>query len=574
MQWIIATLINVLLQLLEASFRKPQHHASPKDNNAPNDSDFFSDNPRVNPDAKLAQAYKFLELAPPVSEEELKKQYKKLSLRYHPDRNGGTEESKANFQKLRACMDLVEKDVAGVDENSPDNENEEDEVDEDDYVSVMRKQQEAQEEARKRWEEMHRAREKEMQEEMERQQKQREEFQSHVKHTKQRCSKLKQNKGLTTDEARTTSHEKFEKEVAARRAAVEEAEQEEQAPKSEKTAYKPSPKHPLPLKPRDTLMECCANEVVIAMRMGLPEMAFKCMNDELPEFAREQGQALYFQGIKATPQRLKQGYFTQRLDEDGNNLFHYAIYYECYQVVNTICGQALREGYLTEILEQTNDHGNDPFFFAQIGDDTSILTLLQHHKQMLEDRKKRTRIIPALKAVPQRLGELMGEVGFFSTLDTFLSFWIARYQFHFHILTCIIALGLTQAFGLVNSTEHGESFLAQAPGVHEFSVHICFCILWVIMKWLAGKMMQYLPWELLAILATFVLAVLWSTNRILFPLIIHARLSDQLTSFIVSWKTLLIPSPLLKRGLSRTFLLVIAATGPRALQSLKQMWQT
>lgn len=43
-------------------------------------------------DDRIEAAYKFMELEPPVEAEELSKRYKRLSLKYHPDRCGGSEE--------------------------------------------------------------------------------------------------------------------------------------------------------------------------------------------------------------------------------------------------------------------------------------------------------------------------------------------------------------------------------------------------------------------------------------------------------------------------------------------------
>lgn len=43
-------------------------------------------------DDRIEAAYQFMELEPPVEAEELSKKYKRLSLKYHPDRCGGSEE--------------------------------------------------------------------------------------------------------------------------------------------------------------------------------------------------------------------------------------------------------------------------------------------------------------------------------------------------------------------------------------------------------------------------------------------------------------------------------------------------
>ena len=52
---------------------------------------------------RIQTAYHFMELEPPVEAEELSKKYKKLSLKYHPDRCGGSEE----VRRLMATIELV-----------------------------------------------------------------------------------------------------------------------------------------------------------------------------------------------------------------------------------------------------------------------------------------------------------------------------------------------------------------------------------------------------------------------------------------------------------------------------------
>src|SRR4051812_47391447 len=56
------------------------------------------------------QAEKILNLTPPYTFEDLKKAYRKCSLKYHPDKNLGNEEEAAkNFIKVEEARDELEK---------------------------------------------------------------------------------------------------------------------------------------------------------------------------------------------------------------------------------------------------------------------------------------------------------------------------------------------------------------------------------------------------------------------------------------------------------------------------------
>lgn len=59
-------------------------------NSGNNDDRIYND--KTSMEERLKAAYAFMDVQPPVTKEELRKQYRRLSLQYHPDRNGGSEE--------------------------------------------------------------------------------------------------------------------------------------------------------------------------------------------------------------------------------------------------------------------------------------------------------------------------------------------------------------------------------------------------------------------------------------------------------------------------------------------------
>jgi curved DNA-binding protein CbpA len=90
----------------------------------------------------VRQAYEFLELTPPVTMEQVRKQWKRLSLRYHPDRNQGSEESHAMQQRLNEAMNRVQEAIeetssssSSSHSNSNDNDNDNDNDPQDESTS-------------------------------------------------------------------------------------------------------------------------------------------------------------------------------------------------------------------------------------------------------------------------------------------------------------------------------------------------------------------------------------------------------------------------------------------------------
>jgi hypothetical protein len=62
---------------------------------------------RVGTDQEVLNALQLMELELPVSPEEVTQQYRKLAMRWHPDRNPGDASSTARFQSLRQAFELL-----------------------------------------------------------------------------------------------------------------------------------------------------------------------------------------------------------------------------------------------------------------------------------------------------------------------------------------------------------------------------------------------------------------------------------------------------------------------------------
>ncbi len=55
----------------------------------------------------MADYYAVLEVEATASDDEIKKAYRKLAMRYHPDRNGGTKESEERFKQITEAYDVL-----------------------------------------------------------------------------------------------------------------------------------------------------------------------------------------------------------------------------------------------------------------------------------------------------------------------------------------------------------------------------------------------------------------------------------------------------------------------------------
>lgn len=51
--------------------------------------------------------YEVLEVSPDATPEEIKKSFRKLALKYHPDRNGNSDESKQKFMRLVEAYEVL-----------------------------------------------------------------------------------------------------------------------------------------------------------------------------------------------------------------------------------------------------------------------------------------------------------------------------------------------------------------------------------------------------------------------------------------------------------------------------------
>jgi DnaJ-domain-containing protein 1 len=72
----------------------------------------------VAPGSPEERAYVVLDLAPPISTNEVKKRYKQLVKRYHPDANGGDKEAEERFKEINLAYHTLMDSLSASDQAS------------------------------------------------------------------------------------------------------------------------------------------------------------------------------------------------------------------------------------------------------------------------------------------------------------------------------------------------------------------------------------------------------------------------------------------------------------------------
>ena len=569
MHWTFAASLEFTISFLESSFKQDPRFAATTANTDDTQPEFFSSNnhnhdgDESSKQQKLDHAYKFMELTPPVTQEELKKKYKRLSLRYHPDRNGGSEESQKQMQILNACMEMIEKDLAGVDG--------EDGVDHDDHHHDDDEDGHDDEDPMEKYKRMRKEREEAMAAEMKRQEQMRQAFVNNKDRQKEECAKRSQELKLDTFEGRDKANKHFVQEVEKSKATSTSSEDTSQ-PSSDAKANsmddidddnhtnnvqksqeesKSYEEEGYP-KPKNEVMECNSNDFAIALRMNLPDIAINVIQNQIRDFFKESALTMHFEGETKTPSQLKLEFLQNPIDDDGNTMLHYACYYESYQTIKVVCKAALEAatkqrayGDFEAVLTQKNYHNQTPYYFVNVAQDQSISKLMESQLDISKIIKQRTMFFPALAASGKRILGIFQHIGIVTTLTTILAFVTAHIGFDLSNATSFLALVLMQVLG------------KNLPGVRGVSVFLAFCLLWKLAIFVYVEFLkEYIMIELVLVLAPIVLAGLISSRRkhwLLLPLRAYQQISIRLSK-VLNYIT---PKAVAKRGMTQLFFLSI-----------------
>jgi hypothetical protein len=572
-QAILISILNLLVSFVESAFyAKSDYHDA--------DEDFFKSNSsnhhhqQQQQHANLQEAYRFMELEPPVTIEKVRQQWKRLSLRYHPDRNGGSEESQALQQKLNQAFNRIEEVLAGAGGGDDDDNNQEEEEqepppeDEEEEMpyeeplpkrpqqyqqtrnrrksrkernlnskAARRQQEKAESAASRRRREVHQKRQEEMRREMKR------EMEEEQRRVKERTRKLRR----AQDEIRrkTSRLYDFEQREAANRLFMNQVEKELERRKEKRPQSSPSPssntnQHLQNVeKPKHYVMESCTHDLVVAMRLGMDELALQLLDGQianriqckLRDYAYLERMQRKFGAV--THQLLSDAAMVeilsqQRLDDDQNTLLHYAVYWERPVVIRILCELAQRHGYLDRLVLMENSHGYTAMDLASIATDPSIWPLMQTQKQLVQLYLEQTRLGPAMaKAGRDLWSGGMKKLDVVTTANTVLGYLIGRWAFRLHWIVAVLGVGLLQAPSL---EEEQAGFQVDRMSDAATLVSSLTCVKVVLFAWQQRWRVQVM-WKLLFILNPLILLLMLCPLYFMFCRVFYFGVEGPLYAF-------------------------------------------
>lgn len=470
MQALLISLLQILASILEASFSRkssslPEDHAG--------DDDFFHNGtagngtseagPSAKGDVKLQKAYQVLELTPPVeSIDEVRKQWKKLSRRHHPDRNNGSEESHAKQQEINHAMDYIESVFEG---NNNDAEEEEEVSEEENEAppppdrrdshqtppnpqpNKRQSKEERQREKRRRkkqrreerWrqQEEHRKRREAMKAQME--EEMRKEQELHDKIVKERRKIERETSRLGDLEQRQASSRLFMDQVQRYR-------------RQEPVSYE---------KPKHYIMESCTNELVIAMRLGMDDYASRILDDEVNLLLKNLVmRPSEYSHILLPVMKENRGYLTierltevaighvllMKLDEDDNTLLHHAVYWEREQMIRSIFRMAQYSGLLEEVSCAKDAHGAIPMDLAWVAKNLEIRAVLKQYESIVRLQQESKRLdLASVRVAKQFWKKVTGEFDIISLLNSCLAYYLSCYCAGFHWVWAWVGVAALQS---------------------------------------------------------------------------------------------------------------------------------
>jgi hypothetical protein len=424
--------LNALMGFFEGAFQSKDH-----------DEDFFKDIPagkhvpsQVSLDSLLQEAYAFMECCPPVTMNEVKKQYKCLSLKYHPDRNNQSQESIDLQQKLNASFARIEEalegggDQEGEVKTQPETKENEPDLDE-----ILRKAEEVYNRHQKNKESKKKHDAKKTRKRHQRQEAFRRQCQ--IRKTLQIEKRTIRKEAKKVDwEHRQAANLIFFDQVKVQLDCNPEL---NQTPlKKEKSTY--------------STIECCDDDLAVAIRMGKIKIVLDILNDEynerflrkikeLQEQAFQEGRDIH---CKQQSLGISLAVLTKKLDSDSNTPLHYAVYWEQAIIIRELVEMAQVDSQLDGVMSAKNIYGHTPIDYASIAIDPSILPLMQSQEYLVKLHREQTQLWPAMtKAFHQSL-TILKNVHLGTTLTSMLGFFIGRYGFQLHWLFSILGVAILQ----------------------------------------------------------------------------------------------------------------------------------
>jgi len=414
---ILILLLQFVVRFLDAASQKQQQSKQ-----SPAEPVTIDDDP-------LAEAYRFMELQAPTTEEQLKKQYRRLSLRYHPDRNHQSAESIANQQRLNACMDVIRQSLAGEEES----EEEEEEFDEEEY----RRQQEEQQ---RREEELFREFLKEQQQ------------QEHKLRQKSGYKNKKQQKARAKARARDRQRQEQKRRKEEKRRMQEEMRQEQkrwdimrQQVREEQTRIRKMVKGMVEHEEKEfAVLEECLDERAVAIRLGQVELFMEMLDttvtNQVMYSIRDDPFASRLEILQKDVE-IRSRLLLEPLDEEQNTFLHYAVYWEQPEIIHYLIWLGQELDILGDLLEASNAKGQRASYFASRAKDPSIKAFMDAQENEWQRRREATQLGPAFQRARQQLEDIAKRASLGTILHTVIGFYTGKCGFGLHGLLCAAGMG-------------------------------------------------------------------------------------------------------------------------------------
>jgi len=276
-------------------------------------------------------------------------------------------------------------------------------------------------------------------------------------------------------------------------------------------------------KPKNYIMESCTNRIVVAMRLGMEELAVKILDDEINEFIQDvKMQPNKYtklltalakgRGIVSEKQLLEEAIkvvIMKRLDEDNNSLLHYAVYWECVFMIRCVCDVAHHSGLLHEVFWAKNLHHNVPTELAWIARDPAIMTVLQSYASLVQVHRERTYLGPAtVKAIKQLAMSLRTNFDLVTVGNTILAYYTGRIVVRLHWVWACLGVVALQCPHII------ARVLLAAPGPSTIEARLTLFVGYLVctqLIWLGIRGLRYVV----------TLGVIWQLSLLLVPVYVH-----------------------------------------------------
>lgn len=465
MSSLIPALLDLVLSILETCFAAPPKTAVEDDSS--HDKVHQSEKQKA---AALKAAFDFFELTPEkATRDSASKAFRRLSLLHHPDRNRQSEESKQMMQKLNNYYNLITEELdrrEGV--LHEDDFQVDDEPAPEQHRKRTSKRCERQAQNRARWNE-----EEEMRKERDEIRRQKKQVRQSKKRSLKKINQTVKSHYLNTQQGRDQAYQKWQEAVHTMEQFSREKVRTDEC--REKARMEPTreadtcrsdlddiddvdvhvaePNVPsfepeaIPVKPVNLVMECCTEDIVVALRMGLSDVVFDTLQENIEKIM----EAMFAKCKELSESKLISAvsiYFVSPLDDDGNTLLHYAVYYESLEVIGAIYYLSISFHALQHVFLKENLRGMIPLDFCNCCvKDSSIPDRMKLFTEAAREKVESKQLWPSLKKSGRRLWGIVRNVNFASAtrlVNLVTSYLIGTRLFGVSRITSILILAWTQ----------------------------------------------------------------------------------------------------------------------------------